>query len=187
MYQRESGARWWRLIEVVLPLFTAQLMIWEFGEKLDVEFKTHSFHLSFYRTVMGKSKAKRRQQDPDSAHISKKSKTTDIITPPPDTPEPKTLRSVGLEEDDLDIAIDTLRTLAENPSVIKSKACKDLRTAVYEFRQACTTGFNTSGTEPSCSSQRVANLLKAKPTSRLESAVPLPMEAIQRLELYLRK
>jgi hypothetical protein len=95
-------------------------------------------------TSMAKSKAKRRLQGPDKDHISKKSKTSATITPPPDAAEPTTLRSVGLEEDDLDITIDTLRTLAENPSVIKSKACKDLRTAVYEFRQACTTGFNIS-------------------------------------------
>ena len=97
---------------------------------------------------MAKSKAKRNLQGPDSSHISKKAKPNATITPPPDAGEPKSLRSVGLEEDDLDIAIDTLRTLAENPSVIKSKACKDLRTAVYEFRQACTTGFNTAGKNP---------------------------------------
>ena len=73
---------------------------------------------------------------------------TSIVTPPPDGVEPRTIQSLGLHEDDLDIAIDTLNTLAENPSVIKSKACKDLRTAVYGFRQACTTGFNSSGTVP---------------------------------------
>jgi hypothetical protein len=111
---------------------------------VEIQDLTHPYLIC---TTMAKSKAKRRQQGPDGGHISKKTKTNAIITPPPDAGEPKTLRSVGLEEDDLDIAIDTLRTLAENPSVIKSKACKDLRTAVYEFRQACTTGFNTSGTD----------------------------------------
>jgi len=49
-----------------------------------------------------------------------------------------------IPEEDLEITIDTLNVLAENPSIIKSKACKDLRTAVYRFRQACTTGFNSS-------------------------------------------
>jgi hypothetical protein len=102
-----------------------------------------------YHTIMAKSKAKRRLQGLNNSHVAKKSKTSATITPPPDAGEPKTLRSVGLEEDDLEIAIDTLRTLAENPSVIKSKACKDLRTAVYEFRQVCTTGFNASGSYPS--------------------------------------
>lgn len=94
---------------------------------------------------MAKSKAKRKAQGHENNDIIKKIKTGAAITPPPDAGEPKTLRSVGLEDDDLDIAIDTLRTLAENPGVIKSKACKDLRTAVYEFRQACTTGLNSSG------------------------------------------
>lgn len=93
---------------------------------------------------MAKSKAKQPPQGINTVHPSKKPKTNATITPPPDAGEPKTLRSVGLEEDDLEITIDTLRTLAENPSVIKSKACRDLRTAVYEFRLACTTGFNTA-------------------------------------------
>ncbi|KUJ06706.1 uncharacterized protein LY89DRAFT_661730 [Mollisia scopiformis] len=95
---------------------------------------------------MGKSKAKRKSQIPAIEGPSKKLKTSTIITPPPelDAAEPKTIQSIGLATDDLEIAIDTLNTLAENPAVIKSKACKDLRTAVYEFRQACTTGFNAS-------------------------------------------
>lgn len=75
----------------------------------------------------------------------KRPKSAAIVTPPPDAGEPKTIQLIGLDNDDLDIAIDTLKTLAENPSVIKSKACKDLRTAVYDFRQACTTGFNAAG------------------------------------------
>lgn len=152
-----------------------------------MEFKDLFYSIFASFTCMAKSKAKRRQQGPDNGRLSKKSKTSVIITPLPDVGDPRTLRSVGLEEDDLDIAIDTLRTLAENPSVIKSKACKDLRTAVYEFRQACTTGFNTSGTEPSPLSRRIANLLKAKPTSQLESVAPLLMEATPRLVSYLEK
>jgi hypothetical protein len=97
---------------------------------------------------MAKSKAKRKQQNSTADAPSKKLKTTAIVTPPPekDASQPKTIQSIGLDDDDLDIAIDTLNTLAQNPSVIKSKACKELRTAVYEFRQACTTGFNSSGT-----------------------------------------
>jgi hypothetical protein len=93
---------------------------------------------------MSKSKAKRKQEAHNGGP-AKKAKTNVIVTPPPDNAEPKTLQSVGLHEDDLDIAVDTLNTLAENPNVIKSKACKELRTAVYEFRQACTTGFNAAG------------------------------------------
>ncbi|PMD16978.1 hypothetical protein NA56DRAFT_673044 [Hyaloscypha hepaticicola] len=95
---------------------------------------------------MAKSKSKRRQQNLPTDVPSKKPKTAAIVTPPPEkeVSQPKTIQSIGLGDDDLDIAIDTLNTLAQNPSVIKSKACKDLRTAVYEFRQACTTGFNAS-------------------------------------------
>ncbi|CZR65401.1 uncharacterized protein PAC_15301 [Phialocephala subalpina] len=96
---------------------------------------------------MAKPKSKRKQQASASEGSSKKLKTsTSVITPPPEseTHEPKTIQSLGLEPDDLELAIDTLNTLAENPNVIKSKACKDLRTAVYTFRQACTTGFNAS-------------------------------------------
>jgi len=96
---------------------------------------------------MANSKSKRKQVGVQNDAASKKLKTSAVITPPPDQSaiaEPKTIQSIGLNEDDLDIAIDTLNTLTENPSVIKSKACKDLRTAVYEFRQACTTGFNAS-------------------------------------------
>jgi hypothetical protein len=96
---------------------------------------------------MTKSKNKRKQTGLLINTPAKRLKTAPIVTPPPDKPvgEPKTIQSIGLDDDDLDIAIDTLNTLAVNPSVIKSKACKDLRTAVYEFRQACTTGFNASG------------------------------------------
>jgi hypothetical protein len=97
--------------------------------------------------TMAKSKNKRKQAGLLIDATAKKIKTSAIITPPPDQPgigAPKTIQSIGLNEDDLDIAIDTLNTLTQNPSVLKSKACKDLRTAVYEFRQACTTGFNAS-------------------------------------------
>jgi hypothetical protein len=60
----------------------------------------------------------------------------------PDRLEPKTLSAVASEEE-IEITIDTLRTLAGYPGVIKSKACKELRTTVYDFKQACTTGLNT--------------------------------------------
>lgn len=68
-------------------------------------------------------------------------------TGPPSSPaaiEPKTLGTV-ISDEELEITVETLTTLAEYPSVIKSKACKDLRVAVYDFRQACTTGVNTAG------------------------------------------
>lgn len=96
---------------------------------------------------MAKSKGKRKPQAQAEGPVKKQKITAATITPPPDNGahEPKTIQSLGLEPDDLDITIDTLNTLAQNSAVIKSKACKDLRTAVYEFRQACTTGMNASG------------------------------------------
>jgi hypothetical protein len=99
---------------------------------------------------MAKNKAKRSLEGLQKDAKAKKAKiASSIITPPPDQPhlnrnEPKTLQSIGLTNDDIELAIDTLRTLSENPSVIKSRSCKDLRTSVYEFRQACTTGLNAS-------------------------------------------
>ncbi|TVY13786.1 hypothetical protein LARI1_G008518 [Lachnellula arida] len=95
---------------------------------------------------MAKSKSKRKAQGPQNDSNPKKLKSTTVITPPPEpaTNEPKTIQAIGLTDDDLELAIDTLHTLTENPIVIKSKACRELRTAVYEFRQACTTGFNAA-------------------------------------------
>jgi len=95
---------------------------------------------------MAKSKSKRKLQTSQQDGSLKKIKTF-IVTPPPDGSilEPKTIQSLGLEAEDIELAVDTLKALAQNPGVIKSKACKDLRSAVYDFRQACTTGFNASG------------------------------------------
>lgn len=94
---------------------------------------------------MAKSKGKRKQQSLQLADglAAKKSKT-DHVTVTVTVNHPRSLSTV-VPEEDLDITVDTLRTLAENPSLIKSKACKDLRTAVFDFRKACTTGFNAAG------------------------------------------
>ncbi|CAG8978170.1 hypothetical protein HYALB_00011485 [Hymenoscyphus albidus] len=114
---------------------------------------------------MAKSKGKRKHQGPQFDTLSKKPKTTAIVTPPPDqsqsTPDvdPKSIQAIGLEPDDIELAIDTLRALSENPNVIKSKACKDLRTAVYEFRQACTTGFNANAAGDTNLTARVSGAL----------------------------
>ena len=97
---------------------------------------------------MGKNKAKRALQ---SSHYNgpatKKTKISAITTPPPDASisRPQTLNDLDLTNDDLEISVDLLNTLAENPGIIKSKVCKELRTAVFTFRQACTTGVNASG------------------------------------------
>jgi hypothetical protein len=49
-----------------------------------------------------------------------------------------------ISEEEMEVTVDTLLALAEYPSVIKSKPCKSLRAAVYDFRLACTTGVNSS-------------------------------------------
>jgi len=97
---------------------------------------------------MTKSKAaakrKRGAQQDTSLKVSKL--TTSTITPPPDEPstfEPKQLHTV-VDDFELETTIETLSTLAKYPSILKSKACKDLRVAVYDFKQACTMGVNSA-------------------------------------------
>lgn len=96
---------------------------------------------------MAKSKAKRKQQASQATNgvVAKKMKMEPAaaVTLTGSTYEPKLLQTL-VPDEDLEIAVDTLRALADNPSLIKSKACKDLRAAVFEFKQACTTGSLSS-------------------------------------------
>ncbi|KAJ5116786.1 hypothetical protein N7456_001134 [Penicillium angulare] len=94
---------------------------------------------------MGKNKAAKRKRNAQVSLPSKVPKAEPVLTPPPDgtTLEPKHLSTVVADED-LEITIETLNTLAQYPSLTKSKACKDIRTAVYDFRQSCTTGVNSA-------------------------------------------
>jgi hypothetical protein len=95
------------------------------------------------------SKRKRKAQAQAQAQPPQKhAKTSTIVTPPPEgegmrAAEPKNLQTV-ISDDELDITIETLTTLTQYPSLTKSKLCKALRTAVYEFRQSCTTGVNSA-------------------------------------------
>jgi hypothetical protein len=99
---------------------------------------------------MAKSKAQKRKRQGQVELPQKSAKVNGgTITPPPDgkqsaaEPAVRSLNTL-VDEEDLEATIDTLNTLAEHPNVIKSKQCKDLRTAVYTFRQACTTGVNAA-------------------------------------------
>lgn len=66
--------------------------------------------------------------------------------PPSASAEPKSLSlSSVISTEELEITIDTLATLSSHPSLIKSKACRELRAAAYDFRSACTTGLNSAG------------------------------------------
>ncbi len=89
--------------------------------------------------------AKRKRNNVHTNAI-KKTNTTGIPSPPHDTNalEPSNVHSI-ISSEEIEVAVETLQTLTEHPNLIKSKACKDLRTAVYDFRQACTTGLNSAG------------------------------------------
>jgi hypothetical protein len=76
----------------------------------------------------------------------KKPTVAGIPSPPHDANplEPSNVHTI-ISPEEIEISVETLQALAEYPTLIKSKACKDLRTAVYGFRQACTTGLNSAG------------------------------------------
>lgn len=94
---------------------------------------------------MAKSKSAKRKRNEQANLPQKLSKVLSAHTPPPDvTPlDPKHLNTI-VADDELDITIETLAALTQHPSLTKSKACKDLRVAVYDFRQACNTGANAA-------------------------------------------
>jgi hypothetical protein len=72
---------------------------------------------------MAKSKNKRKQPEVPAATAPKRQKAAqEPITPPPDS-HAKTISSIGLCDEDIELAIDTLNTLKANPAVIKTKAC----------------------------------------------------------------
>lgn len=96
---------------------------------------------------MAKSKPAKRKHVAQVDLPQKLRKTpTATVTPPPDgsdPAEPKSLATV-ISDEELEITVDTLTTLSQYPGLIKTKPCKDLRVAVYDFRQACTTGTNSA-------------------------------------------
>lgn len=93
--------------------------------------------------------AKRKRNNTQASAVKKQVPSAGIPSPPSDSTtlfEPTNASSIVLPED-IEISVETLQTLAQYPTIIKSKACKDLRTAVYGFRQACTTGLNAASGE----------------------------------------
>lgn len=94
---------------------------------------------------MAKSAKRKRHVHSDTPQKNAKTSTIALAPVPDGAPfEPRSLQTV-ISDEELDIAIETLTTLAQHPSLTKSKACKDLRVAVYNFRQSCTTGVNAAG------------------------------------------
>jgi hypothetical protein len=95
---------------------------------------------------MAKSKSAKRKRNALADHPRKLLKLSETITPPPDPKspvEPKSLQTL-ISDEELETTIETLSLLAGHSNIIKSKACKDLRVAVWGFRQACTTGVNSA-------------------------------------------
>jgi hypothetical protein len=95
---------------------------------------------------MAKSKSAKRKRNAVAGYPHKLPKLSSIITPLPDphsSLEPKSVQTL-VPDEELETTIDTLTLLSGYPNIIKSKACKDLRVAVWEFRQACTTGVNSA-------------------------------------------
>jgi hypothetical protein len=88
----------------------------------------------------------KRKRNGVHANAVKKPTTTGIPSPPQDSSslELSNINSV-ISAEEIEITVETLQTLSAHPALIKSKACKDIRTAVYDFRQACTTGQNSVG------------------------------------------
>ncbi|KAI0413210.1 prolyl 4-hydroxylase [Xylaria grammica] len=115
---------------------------------------------------------RKRQRNAQSNLPNKKSavSTTLPLSPSSDVPssspgatgqlDPKSLASV-VSEEEMEITVETLDSLAQHPSLIKSKACRNLRTAVYGFKQACTTGMNTAA-ETNLTSRVSAALVDGK-------------------------
>jgi hypothetical protein len=92
-----------------------------------------------------KSKAAKRKRQAQIEVPQKHLKPAPVVTVDPDAAAlGPSLHSV-ISDEEISITVETLVALAQYPNLIKSKACRDIRTAVYDFRQASTTGMNTAG------------------------------------------
>ncbi|KAF2115414.1 prolyl 4-hydroxylase [Lophiotrema nucula] len=87
--------------------------------------------------------AKRKRHNAQPTVVKKLGKGIGIPSPPHETTASLGLASIEavISPEEVEIAVETLQSLSVHPALIKSKACKDLRTAVYNFRQASTTGM----------------------------------------------
>jgi len=119
-----------------------------------------------------------------------KAVTNSLPSPPSstETNEPKNFNTV-ISEEELEVTVDTLLTLAEHPNIIKSKPCKNLRAAVFDFRQACTTGVNTAGEyyHHILLQSRSDHRKQAMQISQLEYLLQSQMESTRMLWLYWQR
>lgn len=92
--------------------------------------------------------AKRKRNNAVSNAV-KKQATASLPSPPHEKETALGAPSIHavISPEEMEIAVETLQSLTEHPALIKSKACKDLRAAVYNFRQASTTGMAAAGTQ----------------------------------------
>lgn len=114
---------------------------------------------------MSKTKAKRKQQaqqqNGNAAKRIKPSHDDNHNNSDNSTPfEPKQLTSL-ISPEELEITIDTLHALAAYPSLTKAKPAKDLRAAVFAFRNACTTGQAAASIADAASSSLTARISAA--------------------------
>ncbi|KAJ4319913.1 hypothetical protein N0V94_003685 [Neodidymelliopsis sp. IMI 364377] len=85
----------------------------------------------------------KRKRNNAASNVVKKQATTGLPSPPQEMGTTLGAPSIHavISPEEMEIAVETLQSLTEHPALIKSKACKDLRAAVYNFRQASTTGM----------------------------------------------
>jgi hypothetical protein len=117
-------------------------------------------------TKMGK----RKRNTTQTAVAQKQQKASDIQTPnDSDDGHVEHISHISsvTSTEELELTVDTLRTLAQYPGLIKSKACKDLRAAVYDFRQACNTGVNSAAEGTNLTARISGALTDAKYTQAL--------------------
>jgi hypothetical protein len=90
----------------------------------------------------------KRKRNNAAGNAVKKQATTSLPSPPHEKETALGATSIHavVSPEEMEIAVETLQSLTEHPALIKSKACKDLRAAVYSFRQASTTGMAAAGT-----------------------------------------
>ena len=89
----------------------------------------------------------KRKRNNASSNAVKKQATASLPSPPNEKETALGAPSIHavISPEEMEIAVETLQALTEHPALIMTKACKDLRTAVYNFRKASTTGMAAAG------------------------------------------
>jgi len=115
---------------------------------------------------MSKSKAAKRRNNAANETQNKKIKVTGPPTPPLEDGHPLSISEL-VSQEELEITVETLQTLARNPTMLKSKACRDVRVAVYDVKNACTVGALASATDTNLTARISAALTDENYTDAL--------------------